>query len=644
MSTNYPDNYDNLTARTDASTATPNAHAQDHTDERDAINAIESELGLAPSGAAATVRARLDTLDTTVSGKADSTHATQHENGGADELALDASQTTTGNFDVARLGTGTPSAFTFLDGTGAWTDDVPVFVPVKNTSGATIAKGAPVYATGTVGATSVIEIAPADADVTAKMPAIGLTTTELTTNATGYVTVVGTVKGVNTNSYTVNQTLYVSTTPGALTSTKPTGAAELIQGIGRVTRVGTNNGEILVLGAGRTNDVPNAIDAGKLTSGTVAYDRLPVGTTSDTVAAGNDSRFTDARTPTAHAATHGASGGDAITIANTQVTGLGTSATKDIPAAGNASTSQVVYGTDTRLTDARTPTSHVHAGTDITTGTVDPARLGSGSSITTKFLRGDSTWQTITAGGVATDAIFDAKGDLPVGTGADTAAKLTVGANGTMLFADSAETTGVKWAQYRSQALKFNTDDYWLMSHSALATGYAAISTGSSVANSNNVVVYCPFSISEEISVKALALHCVAANAGASAVLRLGIYNADATTGKPSTVVVDGGTVSVNSTATIREVTFTSVTLKPGFYFYAVATQSLDTGGANPTFSGCATSGSGQGAQETAPAVSNNLFQTWTSSSVTGAFGSSPTVTLTRGLAAKIFHVWAKVA
>jgi hypothetical protein len=47
------------------------------------------------------------------------------------------------------------------------------------------------------------------------------------------------------------------------------------------------------------------------------------------------------------------------------------------------------------------PTAHVHAGADITTGTVDPARLGSGSSITTKFLRGDSTWQFISGGGDA---------------------------------------------------------------------------------------------------------------------------------------------------------------------------------------------------------------------------------------------------
>ena len=35
------------------------------------------------------------------------------------------------------------------------------------------------------------------------------------------------------------------------------------------------------------------------------------------------------------------------------------------------------------------------AGTQITSAEIPPARLGSGSSIGTKFLRGDSTWQTV---------------------------------------------------------------------------------------------------------------------------------------------------------------------------------------------------------------------------------------------------------
>lgn len=50
------------------------------------------------------------------------------------------------------------------------------------------------------------------------------------------------------------------------------------------------------------------------------------------------------------------------------------------------------------------------------------------------------------SGAVATDTIFDAKGDLAVGTGADTAARLPVGTDGQVLTADSAEATGTKWA------------------------------------------------------------------------------------------------------------------------------------------------------------------------------------------------------
>ena len=50
------------------------------------------------------------------------------------------------------------------------------------------------------------------------------------------------------------------------------------------------------------------------------------------------------------------------------------------------------------------------------------------------------------AGGVvATDALWDAKGDLAAGTGADAAARLAVGTNGTFLSADSAQTTGLAW-------------------------------------------------------------------------------------------------------------------------------------------------------------------------------------------------------
>lgn len=60
---------------------------------------------------------------------------------------------------------------------------------------------------------------------------------------------------------------------------------------------------------------------------------------------------------------------------------------------------------------------------------------------------GARSWVAQAAGGgsVATDTIWDAKGDLAVGTGANTAAKLAVGANDTILIADSTQTTGIRW-------------------------------------------------------------------------------------------------------------------------------------------------------------------------------------------------------
>ncbi|MFJ9420670.1 hypothetical protein [Streptomyces sp. NPDC101249] len=47
-----------------------------------------------------------------------------------------------------------------------------------------------------------------------------------------------------------------------------------------------------------------------------------VGSAAGTVAAGDDARLTDARTPTAHATSHGSGGSDPVSVAQSQVTGL----------------------------------------------------------------------------------------------------------------------------------------------------------------------------------------------------------------------------------------------------------------------------------------------------------------------------------
>ena len=138
---------------------------------------------------------------------------------------------------------------------------------VKNTSGASIAKGTPVYVTGSVGNTDKLEIAPADASNASHMPAIGLLESTLANNGEGFVVQGGLLKGLVTDTIdgsasTANDTVYVKA-GGGLTLTKPTGSTNFIQNIAKVARVHNGNGSLIVSSILRTNDVPN-LSTGKI--------------------------------------------------------------------------------------------------------------------------------------------------------------------------------------------------------------------------------------------------------------------------------------------------------------------------------------------------------------------------------------------
>ena len=164
--------------------------------------------------------------------------------------------------------------------TGEWINTAPtttgassnVLIACKNTSGSTINKGTPVYKTGTVGATNVIEIAPAEAGDAAKMPAVGLLTGDLVQNGTGYVIVTGELlhlitSPIDGSTPSINDTIYVKSS-GGLTLTKPQGSTNLIQNMGLVGKVSNgNSGSLTVSSIMRSNDVPN-LPTGKVWVGT----------------------------------------------------------------------------------------------------------------------------------------------------------------------------------------------------------------------------------------------------------------------------------------------------------------------------------------------------------------------------------------
>jgi len=147
-----------------------------------------------------------------------------------------------------------------------------VEVPVKNVQGSGLTKGDPVYISGSVGASGILEVQLADAGNSAKMPAVGLLKQDLANNGEGFVVVTGKLRNLTTSPIdgvtpSEGDIVYVKSggsTGAALTTTKPTGSSNLIQNMGKVGRVSTSSdGTFVVSSILRSNDVPN-LSTGKI--------------------------------------------------------------------------------------------------------------------------------------------------------------------------------------------------------------------------------------------------------------------------------------------------------------------------------------------------------------------------------------------
>jgi len=127
----------------------------------------------------------------------------------------------------------------------------------KNDEGAQITKGQAVYIKGLAGDGTTPTVGLADANDSAKMPAFGLAFNTANDSAEIQIISVGNLGGLNTSGFSVGDTLFVDTTAGALTDTKPTGESSQLQNIGRVIRSNNGAGVIMVGGAGRSAATPN---------------------------------------------------------------------------------------------------------------------------------------------------------------------------------------------------------------------------------------------------------------------------------------------------------------------------------------------------------------------------------------------------
>jgi hypothetical protein len=170
-------------------------------------------------------------------------------------LNITTSLTASGN--IYPTGLGVDRQVLKTDGAGniafGYPEEVVSFV--KNVSGGTLVKGTPVHATSSGALGNIVGIIAASASVASTMPATFVLNETLADEEEGEALSLGFIQGVNTSGFEVGEIIFVGSS-GGYTNVKPTGS-NLIQNIGIVTKIDPTNGSGYVLGAGRSNDIPN---------------------------------------------------------------------------------------------------------------------------------------------------------------------------------------------------------------------------------------------------------------------------------------------------------------------------------------------------------------------------------------------------
>jgi len=146
------------------------------------------------------------------------------------------------------------------------------------------------------------------------------------------------------------------------------------------------------------------------------------------------------------------------------------------------------------------------------------------------------------------------------------------------------------------------------------------------VANATAVVsttYYYPLIMTSTKTFDRIAIETASAYVGTGSV-RLGIYNNDSITGKPSTVLLDAGTVATTAASTVYQITI-SQSLSAGAYWIAF---NMQTAASTPTYRGAGlNSATPSGFIISTTGMNALTAGMWLQASVTGAFATAGTLT-----------------
>ena len=269
-----------------------------------------------------------------------------------------------------------------------------------------------VYKTGTVGASGVITFAPTVSGITDGDLILGVATENLALNAFGRITTFGVVHGITTDGSAYGETwadgdvIWYNPVTGNPTKNKPV-APNIKVAIGTLLKAGT----------GGSGSIQVEINHGSVLGGTDSNVQLTSATNGNilTYDGGNGYwKNTDLTAGTGISVSKSTNG--VLTVASTVTAGLTitddtttnatrylafTSATSGSITGENVASTKLQFNPSTGLL---TSTAFSGSGASLTTlnasnlssGTVGTARLGSGSASSSTYLRGDGTWAAVT--------------------------------------------------------------------------------------------------------------------------------------------------------------------------------------------------------------------------------------------------------
>lgn len=319
-----------------------------------------------------------------------------------------------------------------------------------------------------------------------------------------------------------------------------------------------------------------------------------------------DPRLSDARTPTAHKATHATGGGDALSpadigAATPQQVADGDTATLsaaqahaqglvDVLTAASPATLDTLaeiadaLGEDPNfaatMTAALAARVRHDAAQSLTVGEQAQARsnIGLGDAATKNT---GTTAGTVAAGndsritGAIPSSLIDAKGDLIVGTADNTVTRLPASTNGHVLTLDSTAAAGVKWAAAAAGGGGSSLPDPGFLVKEGGATTDGTYAPGWAMQNVWGTltlpwqwIYWVPYYLTHERVLHGLSFTTTAAAASAY----LGLYTADITW-QPDTRLFGSSELDVASAATYN-INNLALTLPPGRYLAALQSSS----------------------------------------------------------------------